>query len=124
MTSERQLAEFRGWALAVLDLLGAHPDRQVAFLQASKVDSDEILLQFDDLVHVAHARVRDGSLNHEDFRLIKAVDESVSAVSEGPELIWAVAALEEATEWRELRTAARMAKSSLERSWGQEYGDS
>lgn len=123
MTSERKLADFRQWVLAVLDLLGADPDRQAAYLQASRVEADEILLQFDDVLHVARARVGDGSLKREDLHLIESVNESVDAVSEGPESIWAAAGLEEAAEWRELRAAARAVRTGLERSWSQDSGD-
>lgn len=123
MTIGQNLADFRQWTLAVLDLLGAESDRQAAYLQASGVESDEILLQFDDVLHVARARVGDGSLRREDYLLLQPVDERAEAVSAGPESIWAAGALEEALEWRELRAAARVAKSSLESSWSQDCGD-
>ncbi|MFE3428269.1 hypothetical protein [Streptomyces sp. NPDC059171] len=124
MTGEQQLAAFRQWALTVLDLLGAEADRQAAYLQASKVGADEILLQFDDLLHVARARVGDLSLSHEEYILLQSVDGRADSVSAGSESIWTEIALEEAVEWRELRAAARVAKTSLERSWSQDIDDS
>lgn len=120
MTGERKLADFRRWTLAVLDLLSAEPDRQAAYLQASGVGVDEILLQFDDVLHVARARVGDRSLSHEEYLLLQSVNGLADAVSAGPESIWTELALEEAVEWRELRAAARAAKASLERSWSQD----
>lgn len=123
MTSDQKLADFRQWTLAVLDLLSAESDRQAAYLQASGVGADEILLQFDDVLHVARARVSDGSLRREDYLLLQPVNERADSVSAGPESIWAADALEEALEWRELRAAARAAKSSLESSWSQDFGD-
>ncbi|MEU1296351.1 hypothetical protein ABZ439_28475 [Streptomyces sp. NPDC005840] len=123
MTGERKLTDFRRWTLTVLGLLSAEPDRQAAYLQASGVGADEILLQFDDVLHVARARVGDHSLSHEEYLLLQSVDERADSVSAGPESIWAEIALEEAAEWRELRAAARAAKSSLERSWSQDFDD-
>ncbi|MFF9634368.1 hypothetical protein ACF1D2_07235 [Streptomyces bacillaris] len=119
MTGEQQLAAFRQWALTVLDLLGAEADRQAAYLQASKVGADEILLQFDDVLHVARARVGDRSLSREEYHLLQSVSEYADSVNAGSELIWAEAALGEAVEWRELRAAAKAAKASLESSWSQ-----
>ncbi|MGV9907371.1 hypothetical protein ACWDU8_33650 [Streptomyces sp. NPDC003388] len=123
MTGDRKLTDFRRWALAVLDLLSAGPERQVEYLRASGVGPDEVLLQFDDVLHVAHARLADGSLNDKDYFLLQTVNESVNSVSAGPEDIWAEDALEEAAEWEEVRAASRLAKSGLERSWSQESGD-
>ncbi len=123
MTSEQKLADFRRWALVVLDLLSAEPDRQAAYLQEAGVGPDEILLQFDDVLHVARARVSDGSLRREEYLLLQSVNEYADSVNAGPGSIWAESALEEATEWRELRAAARAAKSSLTRSWDQNFGD-
>ncbi|MFF0765061.1 hypothetical protein [Streptomyces sp. NPDC003737] len=123
MISDRKLTDFRRWAISVLDLLSAEPERQLQYLQTSGVGADEMLLQFDDLLHVARARVADGSLHGEDYRLLQAVGESVNSVSEGPEEIWAEGALEEAVEWEELRVASAAAKSDLELSWDREVGD-
>ncbi|MFI5478041.1 hypothetical protein ACIBAB_02870 [Streptomyces rubiginosohelvolus] len=119
MTGEQQLAAFRQWALTVLDLLGAEADRQAAYLQASQVGAEEILLQFDDVLHVARARVGDRSLSHQEYRLLQSVGEYADSVNAGSELMWADAALGEAVEWRELRAAAKAAKASLESSWSQ-----
>ncbi|MFF4185451.1 hypothetical protein ACFYZ9_19865 [Streptomyces sp. NPDC001691] len=101
----------------MLDLLSAEPDRQAAYLQASGVGVDEILLQFDDVLHVARARVIDGSLSHEEYSLLQSVNGYADSVGASPESIWTELALEEAIEWRELRAAATSAKVSLERSW-------
>ncbi|MER5966242.1 hypothetical protein [Streptomyces sp. NPDC002057] len=120
MTSERKLTDFRQWVLGVLDLLGADPGRQTAYLQESGVEADEILLQFDDVLHVARARACDGSLRREDLLLIESVHESVDAVSEGPESIWAASGIEESAQWSELRTAARAARTGLDRHWDQD----
>ncbi|WJV45853.1 hypothetical protein [Streptomyces flavofungini] len=108
----------------MLDLLSAEPDRQAAYLQASGVGADEILLQFDDVLHVARARVGDRSLSHEEYLMLQSVDGRADSVSAGSEPIWTEVALEEAVEWRELRAAARVAKASLERSWSQDVDDS
>jgi hypothetical protein len=123
MTAERKLPDFRQWTLAVLGLLSAEPEKQVAYLRESRVESDEILLQFDDVLHVARARVADGSLSHEDYLLLQAVNDSADSISAGSESIWTRGALEEAPEWEEVRAASRVAKSSLERSWSQDFGD-
>lgn len=123
MTTDQKLADFRQWTLSVLDLLGADSDRQAAYLQDSGVEADEILLQFDDVLHVARARVDDGSLRREDYLLLQPVSERAEAVNAGSESIWAAGALEEAVEWRELRVAARVAKSNLESSWSRNFGD-
>lgn len=123
MTTDQKLADFRQWTLSVLDLLGADSDRQAAYLQDSGVEADEILLQFDDVLHVARARVGDGSLRREDYLLLQPVSERAEAVNAGSESIWAAGALEEAVEWRELRVAARVAKSNLESSWSRNFGD-
>ncbi|NBM15776.1 hypothetical protein [Streptomyces sp. GC420] len=123
MTDDRKLTDFRRWAISVLDLLSAEPERQLQYLQTSGVGADEMLLQFDDLLHVARARVADGSLSGEDYRLLQAVGESVNSVSEGPEEIWTESALEEAVEWEELRVASAAAKSDLELSWDRGVSD-
>lgn len=123
MTSERKLTDFRQWTLAVLDLLSADSDRQVAYLQASGVEADEMLLQFDDVLHVARAREADGSLKHEDYLLLQSVNDSANSVSAGPGSIWTEGALEEAAEWEELRAASRVAKSRLGRSWSQDVSE-
>lgn len=106
-----------------MGLLGAEPGRQVEYLQASEVEADEILLQFDDLLHVAHARVADGSLKNEDYLLIRSTNERADALNARPDSIWTAAALNEATEWRDLRVTARIAKLSLEQSWSQDFDD-
>ncbi|WP_018571666.1 hypothetical protein [Streptomyces sp. PsTaAH-124] len=123
MTGDRKLTDFRRWTLAVLGLLSAGPERQVEYLRASGVGPDEVLLQFDDVLHVARARVADGSLNDEDYLLLQSVNESVNSVSAGPEEIWTEGALKEAAEWEEVRAASRVAKSGLDQSWSQEAGD-
>lgn len=123
MTTDQKLADFRQWTLSVLDLLGADSDRQAAYLQDSGVEADEILLQFDDVLHVARVRVGDGSLRREDYLLLQPVSERAEAVNAGSESIWAAGALEEAVEWRKLRVAARVAKSNLESSWSRNFGD-
>ncbi|GAA3973615.1 hypothetical protein GCM10022232_00920 [Streptomyces plumbiresistens] len=123
MTGDRKLADFRRWTLAVLGLLSAGPERQVEYLRVSGVGPDEVLLQFDDVLHVARARVADGSLNDEDYLLLQAVNESVNSVNAGPEAIWTEGALKEAAEWEDVRAASRVAKSGLEQSWSQEVGD-
>jgi len=123
MTSERKLADFRQWALAVLGLLSATPERQAVYLQESGVGADEILLQFDDVLHVARARISDGSLKQEDYLLLQGVNERVDSVNACPDSIWADAALEEAAEWRELQIVAGAVKLSLERSWNLRAGD-
>lgn len=123
MNSEQKLAEFRQWALAVLDLLSADSGRQVAYLRASGVGADEMLLQFDDVLNVARARVADGSLNREDYLLLQSVNGNANSVSAGPVSIWTESALEEAVEWEELRAASGVVKSRLERSWVQGFGE-
>lgn len=123
MTGDRKLTDFRRWALAVLDLLSAGPERQVEYLRASGVGPDEVLLQFDDVLHVARARVADGSLNDEDYLLLQTVNESINSVSASPGEIWTEGALIEAAEWEDVRAASRAAKSGLEQSWSQEVGD-
>ncbi|MEV7087623.1 hypothetical protein AB0O07_17260 [Streptomyces sp. NPDC093085] len=123
MTDDRKLADFRRWTLAVLGLLSAGPEKQVEYLRASGVGPDEVLLQFDDVLHVARARVADGSLNDEDYLLLQEVNESVNSVSAGPEVIWTEGALKEAAAWEEVRAASRAAKSGLEQSWSQDAGD-
>lgn len=123
MTENRKLSDFRQWTLAVLRLLGSDPGRQVEYLRTSGVGPDEVLLQLDDVLHAARARLADGSLNNEDYLLLQAVNESVDSVSARPEAIWTEDALEGAAAWEEVRMASRAAKSSLERSWSQEAGD-
>lgn len=123
MTGDRKLADFRRWALDTLGLLSADPEKQVEYLRSSGVEAEEILLQFDDVMHVARARVADGSLNHEDYLLLQAVNESANSVSAGPESIWTEGALEEASEWEAVRTSSRLAKAGLGQSWSQEVGD-
>lgn len=117
MTSDRELTGFRQWTLDVLGLLGATADRQSAYVRHSGVGTDELLLQFDDVLHVARARVADGSLDPEKFALLEKVDEKVAYVNSGPSSIWSESALETAAEWRELRIAAGTAKKRLESSW-------
>ncbi|MEU1853607.1 hypothetical protein ABZ499_31180 [Streptomyces sp. NPDC019990] len=104
-----------------MDLLSAEPNRQAAYLQAAGVGAEEILLQLDDVLHVARARVGDRSLSHEEYLLLQSVNGRANSVSEGAEPIWTEVALEEAVEWRELRAAARVAKAALERSWSQKF---
>jgi hypothetical protein len=41
------------------------------------VGPDEVLLQFDDVLHVARARVADGSLSDGDYLLLQAVNEII-----------------------------------------------
>lgn len=123
MTQDRGITEYRQWALNVLGLLAAAPEHQIAYLRESNVDSDEILLEFDDLLHVARARVADGSLGQEDIGPLLRVNEKVDSVNSGPDSIWSDSALEAAAQWRELRTAAEEAKAYIERSWHLDSGD-
>lgn len=120
MTGERNLADFQDWALAVLGLLGAEASHQVKYLRMSGVEADEIVLQLDDLLHVARARMADGSLKNEDYLAIQAVNERADVLNSMTGSIWAAAALGEAPEWRDLRAAAQAARLSLERSWSQD----
>lgn len=123
MTGDRKLVDFRRWTLATLTLLSAEPERQVEYLRASGVEAEEVLLQFDDVVHVARARVADGSLSNEEYLLLQAVNEGASSVNAGPDSIWTEGALEEAAEWEEVRAASRVAKSSLEQSWDTDFSE-
>ncbi|GAA3506588.1 hypothetical protein GCM10019016_137030 [Streptomyces prasinosporus] len=122
MTSDRKLADFQQWTLTVLGLLSATSDRQVAYLQESGVGTDELLLQFDDVLHVARARLADSSLEQKDFFLLSKVGARVESVNARPDPIWDEVALKEAAEWRDLRIEARVAKEILERSWNSDSG--
>ncbi|MGW5104765.1 hypothetical protein [Streptomyces sp. NPDC004100] len=117
MTSDRKLASFQQWALAVLGLLSATSDDQTSYLQESGTGTDELLLQFDDVLHVAQSRVADGSLKHEEFDLLLKVSGSVDAVNSESDLIWDESALKEAYAWKKLRIRAGEVKMDLERSW-------
>ncbi|MFJ7904770.1 hypothetical protein ACIQ6V_30550 [Streptomyces sp. NPDC096198] len=117
MTDDRKLAGFHQWSLAVLDLLSATADRQVAYLRGSAVGADELLLQFDDVLHVARARAADGSLAHEDLQLLLEVGDKVERVNAGPDSIWSEDALSAAVEWEDLRVTAGGARTTLEGSW-------
>ncbi|MEU3520943.1 hypothetical protein ABZ770_37760 [Streptomyces sp. NPDC006654] len=123
MTDDRKLAEFRRWVLTVLGLLSAEPERQVEYLRASGVGPDEVLLQFDDVLHVARARVADGSLSDEDYLLLQEVNGSINSASASPEDIWTDDAFKEAAAWKDVRAASRVAKSGLEESWSLKVGD-
>lgn len=123
MTNDQKLAHFQQWTLAVLGLLSAASDRQAAYLHESGVGTDELLLQFDDVLNVARARVADGSLKQEDILLLLKVGERVDSVNAGPDSIWDEAALGLAPEWQELRIAAGAAKVSFERAWNPDLGD-
>ncbi|MGI5262307.1 hypothetical protein [Streptomyces angustmyceticus] len=121
MTEDMKLEKFRSWVLDVLELISADPGRQVDYLHESRIGSDEILLQFDDVLHVAHARLRDGSMDQDDLHLLQEVDERVDALNSEPASIWTEAALGEAAAWQELRIAAGRAKSELKKSWHWEF---
>lgn len=123
MTGDRRLADFRRWTLTVLGLLSAPPDRQTAYVREAGVGTDELLLQFDDVLHTARARAADGSLRQEDLLLLLEVDERVDAVNAGPDSIWDEAALGTSTEWRELRVTAGVVKAAFEKSWSLDSGD-
>ncbi|WP_280886283.1 hypothetical protein [Streptomyces sp. LBL] len=86
------------------------------------MEVDEILLQFDEVLHVARARVADGSLKREDYILLQSINGSADSISVGPDSVWTGSALGEAAEWEEIRAVSRVAKSSLERSWSQDFG--
>lgn len=123
MIDDQKIEDFRRWALAVLGLLSATSDRQVSYLRQSNVGADELLLQFDDVLYVARARVADGSLEGEDFLLLLKVNKRVDSVNSGPDSIWTNEALEVAVEWRELRITAGAVEASLEKSWNLASGD-
>lgn len=123
MTGDQKLADFRRWTLATLSLLSEEPERQVEYLRASGVEAEEVLLQFDDVLHVARARAADGSLSDEDYVQLQAVNRSANFLNAGPGPIWTEGALKKAAEWEEVRSASRVAKSSLEQSWNQDSGD-
>ncbi|MGW7487561.1 hypothetical protein [Streptomyces sp. NPDC054786] len=117
MSAEEGMARFQRWTLSALELLSATPDRQSAYARESNVDLDEIVLQFDDVLHVARARVSDGSLNEAHYLALLEVNERVDSVLEMPDPIWTSTALENSAEWRELRISAGAAKAKLEKAW-------
>ncbi|WP_157868645.1 hypothetical protein [Streptomyces caatingaensis] len=117
MSNERKLAEFHLWTLAVLNLLGATPGHQAQYLQETRVGADELLLQLDDVLHVARARLSDGSLTRKDYLSLLEVAEAADSLDSSPGSVYTDAALETSSEWRNLRTAANSAKASLEKTW-------
>lgn len=108
--------KFRQWALEVLALLSADASVQADHLRSVGVDSDELLLQFDDLLSVAQARSAAGSLEEEDLRLLAPVNRCAQIISAGSDSIWSEEALRHAIEWRDLREAARLAWAGFHRS--------
>ncbi|MEV0049938.1 RHS repeat-associated core domain-containing protein [Saccharopolyspora shandongensis] len=72
--------------------------------------------KLDDVMYVARARLHDGSLTQDEFLLLQSVDEVISSANEF-ESICEEIALKESASWRELRAAARLARSELEQSW-------
>jgi hypothetical protein len=117
MSSEKKLADFRQWVIAVLNLLGEEPVRQSEYLHRSGVGVEEILLQFDDVFQVSRARLDDGSLTQEEYALLQEVNTRADVVNSSPKSIWTEAALRSVAEWNDLRAAARAAKSELEGFW-------
>lgn len=77
MTGSRGLEDFRGWVSSVLELPSSDPDLQVGYLRTSGVAADEMLLQFDDVLHVAHARLNDGTMSQEELLLLQDVEARV-----------------------------------------------
>ncbi|MEU6263190.1 hypothetical protein [Saccharopolyspora shandongensis] len=116
MIDEGGLAQFRRWVLEVLDLVSADHVLQAEYMRVSRVGADEIILQLDDVMYVARARLHDGSLTQDEFLLLQSVDEVICSANEF-ESICDEIALKESASWRELRAAARLARSELEQSW-------
>lgn len=117
MSSEEGLAQFRSWVLGTLALLSADPSRQVEYLHRSGVNNDELVLQLDDLLHVARARLADGSMTAAEAELLTTLKVALDSLNEGPDSVWETAALSFAPQWSSVREAARRAESVFRQMW-------
>ncbi|MET7533300.1 hypothetical protein [Streptomyces goshikiensis] len=119
MSGERRRARPRctAWTLRVLDRLGAPPEEQVAYIRRVDVGTDELLLEFDDVVFGAKAMLYDGLLSASEFEALRRVEVRAESVDAGGTGIWTDAAVAEAAEWPALRSVAGTVKSELAEAW-------
>lgn len=122
MTDDTRLDPFRKWTLEVLDLLGAPPDRQIDYVRSAGVDIDEIVLQFDDMLHVARARAADGTMTGDEYQVIARVHDFVSRLTSAEDSPWEESSLRAGTEWGEARAAAADAREILGQRWAGDLG--
>jgi hypothetical protein len=121
MTGDQPLKDFQIWASSVLELLSADAASQIEYLDRSGVGPDELLLQLDDVVHVALAKMAAGSLSQEDCSTLKSVQDSSRSFDSASDFTWTIDALRDAPEWKKLRQVSRIAKEFLEKSWVSRY---
>jgi hypothetical protein len=87
MTSERRRVEFLRTVEEALSPLSWEPERQVAYVRGLGVDVDEMALHFDDIFHLARAKMQGGVLSPEAFQALVPVDEMLARMTEkGPDL--------------------------------------
>ncbi|MCI4081635.1 MULTISPECIES: hypothetical protein [Streptomyces] len=101
----------------MLNHLGSIPESQITHIRTLDVGTDELLLEFDDVMNTAKARRFDESLSEEDFNLLQKIDSAADAVACAGAEIWSEESLRSAPEWEELRKVARFARCTLAKSW-------
>ncbi|GLV91687.1 hypothetical protein Slala04_31410 [Streptomyces lavendulae subsp. lavendulae] len=111
------IQRFHMWTMRVLNHLGSIPESQITHIRTLDVGTDELLLEFDDVMNTAKARRFDESLSEEDFNLLQKIDSAADAVACAGAEIWSEESLRSAPEWEELRKVARFARCTLAKSW-------
>jgi hypothetical protein len=71
--------------LDVLKLLSVGKERQAEYLQKGEIEVEELLLQFDDVLSVARARLQNNTVEAEEFDSLRRVAECIDDVSSGCE---------------------------------------
>ncbi|MFD7094712.1 hypothetical protein [Streptomyces xanthophaeus] len=112
------LEGFRNWTLRVLARLAASSEIQLEYIVNLDVGSDELLLEFDDVLGAARGRESDGSLKLSEYRLLVKVDEAANSVAAMGGDIWSHESVRSSILWGDLRLTAGVVHSELASSWG------
>ncbi|MCP9212737.1 hypothetical protein [Streptomyces cucumeris] len=99
--------------VTALDRLTWHADEQLSYVHDLGVDVDELALEFDDIHHLAIGKAQEGLISDALITTIQPVDEHLKLMTEMGPSMWTEAAVQDATEWQELRNLARSARSHL-----------
>jgi hypothetical protein len=118
MMNHEELYPFRLWVIAVLERLGDDPDTQISYLDRLGVASDELLLEFDDVLMAARGKVHDGLISPAEYQCLEEVEHRVTSVNSAGDSIWSDSSIRQSELWADLREIAHSAKSRLSEYWG------
>lgn len=110
------LNHFRAWVIDVLRLVAEPAERQIREVRALGVDVDEIVLQLDDMVHVAGAHEAAGDLSSADFALLTALLDRIEECSQVAPDFYTEDGLS-LPEWGEVRGRAALVLDALGSRW-------